>query len=155
MGREVRDALRESALNVRVELIAAGAEEGGVLTEEAGEAIVMAGLQSPAVRDADVLILCAPADVSRKVYETAAARSPRPVIVDVTGVLEEEPEARLRAPLVETAPAPGTSGIHVIAHPAAIALALFFRALAPVQRLRQAVAVILEPGQPAGPGRYG
>ncbi len=150
MGREVRDALRESGVDVRVELIAAGVEEGGVLTEEAGEAIVVAGLKSPLVRDADVLVLCAPADVSRKVYETAAARSPRPVIVDLSGALEEEPAARLRAPLVETAPAPGTSGIQVIAHPAAIALALFFRALAAVQRLRLAVAVILEPASQLG-----
>ncbi len=152
MGREVRDVLRESGLNVRVELIAAAAEEGGVLTEEAGEAIVMAGLESPAARDADVLVLCAPADISRKVYEASAARSPRPVIVDLTGVLEEEPAARLRAPLVETAPAPGTSGIQVIAHPAAIALALFFRALAAVQRLHQAVTVIFEPASQLGRG---
>ena len=54
-----------------------------------------------------------------------------PPIIDLTYAAEERPDARLRAPVVEigTGRRSETPAVHVIAHPAAIALALFLRRL--------------------------
>jgi aspartate-semialdehyde dehydrogenase len=54
-----------------------------------------------------------------------------PVLIDLAGALEDYPHARLRAPSAEPPNRPRTaSSIHVIAHPAAIALTMFLSRLA-------------------------
>ncbi len=66
--------------------------------------------------------------------------------MDLTGALEEQPQARLRAPMVEAEPVAFTQEhIHLIAHPAAIGLALFFGQLSKTVTIRRSVVEIHEP----------
>ena len=149
-GREVRDVLRESGIGASVELVAGGEQPGSLIAEEAGEPVVISDLDSALVADAGVLVLCGSAESSRRAREHARGSRPVPALVDVSGWLEDEPAARLRAPMVEPAGEQSAGGIQAIAHPAAIALAMFLTKLAAVQAIRQVVAVIFEPASERG-----
>jgi len=70
-------------------------------------------------------------------------------IVDLTDVAEERPDARLRAPLVERE-AVDVGAVHVIAHPAAIALALFLRRLQMHDPIRRSLVQIFAPASEYG-----
>jgi len=149
-GREVREVLRESGIGAAVELVAGGEEPGSLIAEEAGEPVVISDLDSSLVGDAGVLVLCGSAESSRRTLEHARGRRPAPGLVDVSGWLEDEPAARLRAPMVEPAGAQSAAGIQVIAHPAAIALAMLLAKMAETQALRQVVALVFEPASERG-----
>jgi aspartate-semialdehyde dehydrogenase len=77
-----------------------------------------------------------------------------PCLIDLAGSLEEQPEARLRAPSAE--PAAGSIGtgspaaIQVIAHPAAIALAMFLSRVATISAIRRSVVHVFEPASERG-----
>jgi aspartate-semialdehyde dehydrogenase len=150
VGREVREVLREAGIDARVELISGAAEPGSVIAEDSGEAVVISGLEGGVVADARVMVLCGSAESSRRALEQAAVRKTPPALVDVSGALEDEPSARLRAPMAESAGPSIAAGIQVIAHPAAIALALFLKKLADVREIRRAVAVVFEPASERG-----
>lgn len=149
-GREVRQVLRESGIDARVELVAGAAEPGSVISEEAGEAIVLSGLEAAVVADARVLVLCGSGESSRRALEQSAARKRPPALVDLTGALEDEPSARLRAPMVESSGSVAAAGIHVVAQAASIALAVFLKKLAAAREIRRVVAVIFEPASERG-----
>jgi aspartate-semialdehyde dehydrogenase len=149
-GREVREVLREAGIDARIELVSGAAEPGSVIAEEGGEAVVISELRSAVVVDARIMVLCGSAESSRRALAQAAVRKTSPALVDVSGALEDEPSARLRAPMVEPAGPLSAAGIQVIAHPAAIALALFLKKLADVREVRQVVAVIFEPASERG-----
>jgi aspartate-semialdehyde dehydrogenase len=149
-GREVREVLREAGIDARIELVSGAAEPGAVIADEGGEAVVISELQSAVVADARVMVLCGSPESSRRALQQGATRKTSPGLVDVSGALEDEPSARLRAPMVEPAGPPGAAGIQVIAHPAAIALALFLKKLADVREIRRVVAAIFEPASERG-----
>jgi aspartate-semialdehyde dehydrogenase len=149
-GREVREVLREAKIEARIELISGAAEPVSVIAEEGGEAVVISALESTVVADAGIVVLCGSAEASRKALEQAGRRKIAPALVDVSGALEDEPSARLRAPMVESAAPPGAPGIQVIAHAAAIALALLLRKLADVRVIERAVVTIFEPASERG-----
>jgi aspartate-semialdehyde dehydrogenase len=149
-GREVREVLREAGIDVGVELVSGAAEPGSVIAEERGEAVVISELQSALVADARVMVLCGSPESSRRALAQAATRKTAPALVDVGGTLEDEPSARLRAPMVEPSGPLNAAGIQVIAHPAAIALALFLKKLAGVREIRRVVTVIFEPASERG-----
>jgi aspartate-semialdehyde dehydrogenase len=75
-------------------------------------------------------------------------------LVDLTYAAEDEPQARLRAPMVEEQmqgkSAVPEDSIHVVAHPAAIALALVLGRLHGVFPVRRAVVQIFEPASERG-----
>ena len=74
-------------------------------------------------------------------------------MIDLTAALEEQPNARLRAPSAEPAgPAERSSGrtIHVIAHPAAIALATLFARLHQRAPIRRRGVHVFEPASERG-----
>jgi aspartate-semialdehyde dehydrogenase len=74
-----------------------------------------------------------------------------PVLIDLAGSLEDQPEARLRAPSAEPpGSASGRHRIQVIAHPAAIALAMLLRRLAEAGAIRRSVAHVFEPASERG-----
>ncbi len=149
-GREVREVLRESGIDARTELVSGAAEPGSVIAEESGEAVVISELEPGVVADARVMILCGSPESSRRALGKAEMRKTPPAFVDVSGALEEEPSARLRAPMVESAAPPASPGIQVIAQAAAIALALFLKRLAGAQEIRRVVVVIFEPASERG-----
>ena len=77
---------------------------------------------------------------------------PDAAVIDLTYSAEERPDARLRAPLVESVQVedPADVAVHVIAHPAAIALALFMRRLHANDPIRNAVIQIFAPASEHG-----
>lgn len=149
-GREVREVLREAQIEAHVELISGAAEPVSVIAEEGGEAVVISALESTVVADAGIVVLCGSAESSRKALEQAGRRKIAPALVDVSGALEDEPSARLRAPMVESAAPAGVPGIQVIAHAAAIVLAMLLKKLAEVRVIQSAVVSIFEPASERG-----
>jgi aspartate-semialdehyde dehydrogenase len=136
LGREVRDVLATAGPPVRVKPIGAGESE-----------VVVSALDRDNLLGADVVILAGSPASGRAAFALLEKLSPRPAVIDLAGGLEDLPEARLRAPAVETSEhdsGPGT--VHVIAHPAAIAVALLLGRIA----ARQAVIQVLAPASELG-----
>jgi aspartate-semialdehyde dehydrogenase len=150
LGREIRDiaATTEAAFDLR--LVAADEEEPGALTRVGDEPAVVAGLDAEALSGARAVILAGSADSSRKVL-ALAGDEPDMAVIDLTYAAEERPDARLRAPAVETEPEElEDAAIHVIAHPAAIALALFLRRLQANDPIRSSIVHIFAPASEHG-----
>ncbi len=142
LGRELRDVLGESPLASQLRLVAAADEETGTLTSIAGEPVFLAKLVPDAVEDAAVVILAGSPDSSRAALEATLSG----VIIDLTGVLEEEPDARVRAPDAEDSDhSVDHSGPQVVAHPAAIVIACLLRKLHQTWPIQRSVVQIFEP----------
>jgi aspartate-semialdehyde dehydrogenase len=149
LGRELRDLLAH--LPVRTKLIGADEVEAGTLTEEGGEPVVMTPLDEENLAGARVLFLAGSAESSRKALEIVSRLPAPPGLIDLTYFLEERPTAHVRAPVVE----PSESVLpretaHVVAHPAAILLALFLVRLSRAARIRRSVAHVFEPASERG-----
>jgi aspartate-semialdehyde dehydrogenase len=154
LGREIRDIVATSDAPLSLRLIADTEEYTGALTRVGDEPAVVGSLNAESVEDAAVIILAGSDDSSRKAMELLDD-NPGAILIDLTGAAEERPEARLRAPLVEE---PGDadeeagheSAVHVVAHPAAIALALFLRRLHSQDPVRASVIQIFAPASEHG-----
>jgi len=146
LGKEIHDIVDTSHVPVRVKLISAD-EEGDTNLIAAGqdEPIVMSSLDVAELGGSKVVILAGSAESGRKAAAKLQELSPSPAVIDLSGALEERPSARLRAPMVEPTTAISSEGIQVIAHPAAIALALFLTRLRRAGAIRISVAEIFEP----------
>jgi aspartate-semialdehyde dehydrogenase len=156
LGREIRDVAATSEPAIDLRLIAADEERVGALTVVGDEPAVAGALDAASLAGVDAVFLAGPEAASRKALHLADLE-PGPVIVDLTYAAEERPDARLRAPAVESqaasespSEAPGAGGPQVIAHPAAIALALFLRRLQMHHPLRRAVVQIFAPASEHG-----
>jgi aspartate-semialdehyde dehydrogenase len=106
-------------------------------------------LQADSLAGARGVFLAGSVASARKALKLVRAGTP---VIDLTGVAEDRPEARLRAPMIESG-AGGTASaaaIHVVAHPAAIALALFLRRLHAHHPIRRSVVQILAPASEYG-----
>jgi len=142
LGREIRDIAATSAPELDMRLIAADEEKPGTFTRQGDEPAVVEALAPENLAAASVLFLAGSAESSLKAIELSDGSA---AIVDLTYAAEERPDARLRAPVVETESEPAAGAVHVIAHPAAIALALFLRRLQAQDPIRRAVVQILAP----------
>ncbi|MBI3681971.1 MAG: hypothetical protein HY235_16435 [Acidobacteria bacterium] len=148
LGREIREVLRGSSIVADVRLIGADQEETGRITEEAGEPVVITSLDQANLASADVVVLAGSAASSRKAWELILDRRDTHV-VDATGALEDLPSARLRAPLVELDSAEPCRPA-VLAHPAAVALTLFYNRIAGRHSIRHSLVEIFEPASERG-----
>jgi aspartate-semialdehyde dehydrogenase len=150
LGREVRDIVATSGAAIALRLVAADEEEPGALTRQGDEPAFLATLEAEALSNARAVILAGSADASRKALELAG-EAPDLALIDLTYAFEERPDARLRAPMVETEPEElEEAAIHVIAHPAAIALALFLRRLQANEPIRRSIVHIFAPASEHG-----
>ncbi|HVP45739.1 MAG TPA: Asd/ArgC dimerization domain-containing protein [Bryobacteraceae bacterium] len=147
IGREIRDLLSGNSLGQNLKLIAAGAEETGKLTEQGGEPAFVLGLERESLEAAQVIFLAGTPESAQKAREIA----PRAQLIDLTNALEDAPQARLRAPMVEP---PGyqvpADSVHVIANAAAIAITLVLSRLDTAQRITRALAHVFEPASQRG-----
>lgn len=151
LGKEILELLEESDLRVNVKLIAAEeSEEGSILTRGRDEPLIMTSLQAADLGSAKIVVLAGSVASSRRTYEEIRNLAPAPAVIDLSGGLEELPETRLRAPAVEPPSAEqpnyqAEGAIQEIAHPAAIALALFMVQIQKAGVIRRAIAEIFEP----------
>jgi len=152
LGREIRDIVATSAPDLELRLIAADEERPGTLTRVGDEPAMVIELDARSLRDARAVFLAGSAESAGKALGLLANGS-APAI-DLTATAEERPEARLRAPMVESdAGQPVETSdnvIHVVAHPAAIALALFLRRLHAHDAIRRSVIEIFAPASEHG-----
>jgi aspartate-semialdehyde dehydrogenase len=151
LGREVRDIVATSAVTFDLRLVADTGEQPGALTSVGDEPTVVGGLDAASLIDARAIFLAGSAESSRKAFELLG-RSSGATVIDLTGAAEERPDACIRAPLVEDpdAEVPIDASVHVIAHPAAIALALFLRRLHAQDPVRSSVIQIFAPASEHG-----
>lgn len=152
LGKEVRELLDAGNLAATVRLIAADeAAESSILTRGPDEPLVMSSLQAADLDTARIAILAGSSESSKQAYQQIRAAAAAPTVIDLNGALEDQPETRLRAPLVEPSGQAAASGaIQAIAHPAAIAIALFLRELRKAGAIRRSVVQIFEPASERG-----
>jgi aspartate-semialdehyde dehydrogenase len=155
LGREIRDVVATSAPGFELRLIAAEGEEAGRLTRVGDEPVVVEELRVDNLSGAESVFLAGSPASTQKALELADRDGT--AVIDLTYVTEERPEARLRAPLLESPDAAGefaqefeNTRFHVIAHPAAIALALLLRRLHTNDPVRRAVVQIFAPASEQG-----
>jgi len=147
LGREIRDAVGESRLEAALRLIAAPGDEEGKLTDAAGEPVVIAKMDRESFRGAGAIVLACSQETARQV----AAFQPAGTVVDMSYALEDAPGARLRAPQVEAHDfRVAHDAVQIIAHPAAIALALLLNRIHPVFRVERTVVNVFEPASERG-----
>jgi len=153
LGREVRDIVATSDTPFRLRLVADTEEVAGALTRVGDEPAVVGGLNADSLAGARAVFLAGSAASSEQVLKLLD-HDPGATVIDLTGAAEERPDARLRAPLVESAEdleeGEYDSAVQVIAHPAAIALALFLRRLHSLDPVRASVIQIFAPASEHG-----
>lgn len=150
IGRELRELFEEKKVPARVRLIGVD-EDVMTLTQQGGEPAVIPPMDEETLLGSQVAVLAGSADSSRKALAMIARAPQRPKVIDMTYIAEDQPSARLRAPLVEASEEtfpPET--IHVIAHPAAVALALLLLRLDAQAAIRRVVAHVFEPASERG-----
>jgi aspartate-semialdehyde dehydrogenase len=147
LGREIRDVFGASELGERLRLVADKDGETGKLTEIGGEPAFLTNLSPDALEDAAIVILAGSAETAH----AAETANPEAAFIDLTGALEDSPAARVRAPLAEAGDyrAEDTS-CSVVAHPAAVAIAILLRQLNTTWAIRSSVVQIFEPASERG-----
>ena len=151
LAKELREVLSESKPAPRVQLISASGDGTAKLAAEDDEPIVMAPLSAESLAGAAVAFLAGSPASSRRALKVNPKGGPR--LIDLAGGLEEQPEARLRAPSADPAlwrPEGIASPIQVIAHPAAIALAMFLGRVSKAATIRRSVVHVFEPASERG-----
>ena len=148
LAREVRDIVATGGADFGLRLVAAVEEESGALTRVGDEASLVTALNAESLVDARAVILAGNPESSRQTLELLG-EEPEAAVIDLTYAAEERPDARLRAPLVETEPVEDAA-VHVIAHPAAIAIALLLRRLHAGDPVRNSVIQIFAPASEHG-----
>ena len=144
LARELRELLEETKPAPRVELISGVAEQ---LASEEDEPVVMVPLAAASFEGAAVAFLAGTNASSRKTLKIASKNT---VLIDLTSALEEQPNARLRAPFAEKAPLKNLGAVQVIAHPAAIAIAMFLTRLSECAPIRRSIVHVFEPASERG-----
>jgi aspartate-semialdehyde dehydrogenase len=116
------------------------------------EPSIVSGLNPENLSGARAIFLAGSPAASQKVLEFVGD-PPDAAIIDLSYAAEERPDARLRAPLVESesdADESAETAVHVIAHPAAVALALFLRRLHANDPIRRSIIHIFVPASEHG-----
>jgi aspartate-semialdehyde dehydrogenase len=150
-GREIRSLLSEQRFPAQVRLIGADAEEVGAVTEQDGEPVVVSSLDQDNLTGARVVFMAGTPEASRKAFDLLSRATTAPVVIDLSGGLEDLPNARLRAPFAEPAGYTVLAGsIHVVAQPAAIALAMLLTRLHAAHPIRSSIAQVFEPASERG-----
>jgi aspartate-semialdehyde dehydrogenase len=143
-ARELREVLGETRPAPRVELISGVGEPSA---DENDEPVVMTPLAPASFEGAAVAFLAGSQASSRKALKIAPKNT---VLVDLTSALEDQPNARLRAPFAEKGPMKNLGAVQVIAHPAAIAIAMFLTRVSGFSPVRRSIIHVFEPASERG-----
>jgi aspartate-semialdehyde dehydrogenase len=156
LAREIRDLVATGGEDFELKLIAADSEAEGVITRVGDEPAVTIALNAASLSEARAAVLAGSVESAAKALQLMGD-PPEAAVIDLTYTAEDRPDARLRAPMVEQYAVDdegvldvGDAAIHVIAHPAAIALALFLRRLHRNDAVRRSVIQIFAPASEQG-----
>ncbi len=147
LGHELKEVIQRRDMGATVANFSATGE--GNFTEEEGEGVYIEPLEGEAVRGDRAILLAGSKEGASKAYEIAKNGGGKPLLIDCTGLLEEQPEARLVAPLLD-GPKHDMGWLLVVAHPAASALALVLTRLAKYRPIAEAVVHVFEPASERG-----
>jgi aspartate-semialdehyde dehydrogenase len=151
LGKEVRELLEGSSLALNIKLIAAAdAVNTTIIAAVRDEPVVINSIEMADLGSAEIVVLAGEQESSQKAYEQIESGKPAPLVIDVNGGLEDHPGTRLRAPMAEPPETDAAAAIQVIAHPAAIAIALFLSHLRKAGVIRRSVVEIFEPASERG-----
>lgn len=147
LGRELEEVLNQGEPRATVISYSASAEGG--FGEQEGEAAYLEPLTLDSVREAKAVVMAGSAEGVTKTYNLAKQLKTRPLLIDCTGHLEHEPEARIVAPSLGIV---GENGewLFSVAHPAAIAIAEVLTKLAARRNIAQAIFEVFEPASERG-----
>lgn len=149
LAREIREVWDAQEPKPRLLLISAAPDNTAVLSEEDGEAVAMSPLTAESLDGMAIAMLAGSASASRRALKVNPPDGP--VLIDLAGSLEDQPEARLRAPSAEVKDSKHEkSAIQVIAHPAAIALTMLLVRLSGIQKLKSSIVHVFEPASELG-----
>lgn len=147
-GREVRDLIHAIQPAPAVELFSGDAGNPKLTRDEEGEATVLQPMSAANLAGVAAVILAGTPESSRRALElTTGSSTP---LIDLFAVLEEQPDARVRSPLLEPPETPRCAKIDVIAHPAATMLAQFYARIGVKWPIQRSVVVVLEPASERG-----
>jgi aspartate-semialdehyde dehydrogenase len=147
LGKELTTVLEDRPSAAMIVSFAATGE--GNFGEADGEAVYREPLESKQISEVRAVLTAGSAEGAQKAYDLVKAAGSRPLLIDCTGHLENQPEARIVSPLAQEVEL-GESWLLVIAHPMAGALALSLSRLNRYRKIRQAVAHIFEPASERG-----
>jgi aspartate-semialdehyde dehydrogenase len=176
LAREILELLGDAKPAPRVQLISAAADAATMLSADEDEAVLMTPLAAESLEDTSVAFLAGSPASSRRTLKVNPPSGP--VLIDLTGALEDQTNARLRAPSAEpealstnprTTERRGSVGescegaaapcalrsapsatIHIIAHPGAIAVAMLLARLHNVAPIRRSLIHVFEPASERG-----
>jgi aspartate-semialdehyde dehydrogenase len=151
LGKEVLELFESADLPASVSLIASeDSGDSNIISLAREEPVVISSLQVADLATARLAVLAGSKESSRKALERIQAVNPTAVVIDLTGGLEEVPTAQLRAPLIEPPNYSAVGPIQVIAHPAAIALAVYLIQLRNAGSIHRSVVNVFEPASERG-----
>ena len=146
-GREIRDVFKESDLDAELVLIAGDDDEASILTEQDGEAALIHSRIQEQVADAGIVILAGARESAGRALEAGGGAG----IIDLIYFCEDHSRGRLRAPTVEPEALEIPEGsIHVVAHPAAISIALFLGRVQVCLPVERCLVHVFEPASERG-----
>ena len=150
LAREILELLGCTTPAPRVQLISPAADGAALLAADEDEATVMITLAAESLEEARVAFLAGSPASSRRTLKVNPPGGP--VLIDLTAALEDQPNARLRAPSAVPKPVspPPSSTVQVIAHPAAIAIAMLLTRLWSVAPIRRSLVHVFEPASERG-----
>jgi aspartate-semialdehyde dehydrogenase len=152
-GKEVADVLSERKFPSKDVKLLDDDESLGRLEAVGDEITFIQKVRADEFRNVDFGFFASDAESTRNTWKIA--RDAGSAIVDLSYALEDEPEARVRSPWLERQlgqppvpelqPAPA-----VVAHPAAVVLALLIGRLRKASTIRRVVATVFEPASEHG-----
>jgi aspartate-semialdehyde dehydrogenase len=156
LGKEIYELLEARRLDVK--LVGSLDSEGSIIAQGSDEPLVMTSLDAADLETARIVILAAAKESGERAWEKIRKAKQPPMVIDLSGALEDLAESRLRAPLLEGIEGSGIEGsglkasgadskspVQTIAHPAAIATALLLTHLQLARPIRRSVIEIFEP----------
>lgn len=147
LGREVREVFGESSLGQQLRLLSSDDDDDTRIADIGGAPAILNKLDPEEVEDAAVVILAGTPESSKLALES----NPSGVIIDLTATAEEDPDARVRAPQVETSDYRAEhDGPQIAAHPAAVAIALVLSRLHPSFPISRSIIHVFEPASERG-----
>lgn len=149
LAKELRELLEQAKPAPHIEMISAAAENATMLGVDDEEVVALVPLTVESLTGSKVAFLAGSEASSRRALKLNPPDGP--VLIDLTGALEDQPHARLRAPSAEptrSLPEPGL--IPVIAHPAAIACAMLLTSLSKIAPVRESIIHAFEPASERG-----
>ncbi len=145
LGREVRDRYTVGKVATRLQSATLEKDAAAVFAASEDEIEVVPAVDAAMIDEAVAVVASNFAAEAFARLQEADASAP---IIDLTGALEREPGAVLRAPLFEARPV--EAPIHLIPQPGAWLLAAFLNDLHILQPVTRAIVTLFEPASQSG-----